>query len=187
LDKYTNQPEPKVAAAVKVCVNVPLVMSISLLASEASRIVFDVLAERTMVGVDAIVVQLGKPDPALVNTCPLVPVAPAKVNAVVRLADAITGEVKVTPVAIRLDVIAVRPILSPVIASKATKLLVIAASPILSPVTAAGAIKLPVIVLFRNKLPVIVPLDIKLPFILVSAIESLPCYWLIILFRYLCY
>jgi hypothetical protein len=32
-----------------------------------------------------------------------------------------------------------------------------------------------------------VPLDIRLPFILVSAIESLPCYWLIMLFRYLCY
>ena len=145
----------------------PLVISISLLASAVPRIVFDVLVERTMVGLDDIVVQLGNPDPALVNTCPLVPVAPAKVNAVVRLADAITGEVKVTPDAIKFDVIAVSPILSPVIA--------------------AGAIKVPVIVLLRNKLPVIVPLDIRLPFILVSAIESLPCYWLIMLFRYLCY
>jgi hypothetical protein len=166
---------------------VPLVISISLLASAVPRIVFDVLVERTMVGLDDIVVQLGNPDPELVNTCPLVPVAPAKVNAVVRFADAITGEVKVTPDAIRLLVIAVRPILSPVIVAAATKLPVIAVSPILSPVTAAGAIKVPVIVLLRNKLPVIVPLDIRLPFILVSAIKSLPCYWLFILFRYLCY
>jgi hypothetical protein len=146
---------------------VPLVTSINVLALATSRVVLAVIVERTMVGLDEIVVQDGKPDPALVNTCPLVPAAPLRVSAVVKFADAITGEVIVTPVAIRL--------------------LVIAVSPILSPVTAAGAIKLPVIVLLRNKLPVIVPLDIRLPFILVSAIESLPCYWLIMLFRYLCY
>ena len=34
------------------------------------------------------VAQVGKPDPALVKTCPLEPAAPASVNAVVRLADA---------------------------------------------------------------------------------------------------
>jgi hypothetical protein len=73
---------------------VPLVTSTNVLALAATRVVLAVIVERTMVGLDDIVVQLGNPDPALVNTCPLVPVAPAKVNAVVRLADAITGEVE---------------------------------------------------------------------------------------------
>jgi hypothetical protein len=93
--------------------------------------------------------QDGKPDPELVSTWPLFPVAPFKVNAVVRLADAITGEVKVTPDAIKLLVIAVSPILSPVIVADAilapvivpsTMLFaLIAVKPILSPVTAPAA------------------------------------------------
>ena len=70
-------------------------MSINVLASAAARMVFDVLADRTMVGLEEIVVHDGKPDPALVSTCPFVPAAPAKVNAVVRLADAIVGAVSV--------------------------------------------------------------------------------------------
>ena len=75
-------------------------MSINVLASAAARMVFDVLADRTMVGLEEIVVHDGKPDPALVSTCPFVPAAPAKVNAVVRLADAIVGAVSVLLVSV---------------------------------------------------------------------------------------
>jgi hypothetical protein len=75
-------------------------MSISVLTSAVPRIVLDVLAERTSVGLDEIVVQVGIPEPALVSTCPLVPAAPAKVNAVVRLADAIVGAVSVLLVSV---------------------------------------------------------------------------------------
>jgi hypothetical protein len=39
---------------------------------------------------------VGKPDPALVKTCPLVPAAPASVNAVVKFNDAIVGPVAKT-------------------------------------------------------------------------------------------
>ena len=48
--------------------------------------------------------QVGKPEPALVSTCPLVPAAPAKVKAVVRLADAIVGAVNV--LLVRVSVVA---------------------------------------------------------------------------------
>jgi hypothetical protein len=65
LDKYTNQPEPKVAAAVNVCVKVPLVISTKVLVSAVPKIVFDVLAERTIVGLVEIVAHTGAPDPAL--------------------------------------------------------------------------------------------------------------------------
>jgi hypothetical protein len=53
---------------VNVWLKVPLVMSISVLTSAVPRMVLDVLAERTTVGLEEIVVQVGKPDPALVNT-----------------------------------------------------------------------------------------------------------------------
>ena len=46
------------------------------------------------------VVHDGNPDPALVSTCPLVPAAPARVKAVVRLADAIVGAVSVLLVSV---------------------------------------------------------------------------------------
>ena len=39
--------------------------------------------------------QVGKPEPALVITCPLVPAAPLRVSAVVRFADVKTGDVRV--------------------------------------------------------------------------------------------
>jgi len=48
--------------------------------------------------------QVGKPDPALVSTCPLVPAAPARVKAVVRLADAIVGAVRVLFVKVSVPV-----------------------------------------------------------------------------------
>ncbi len=48
----------------------------------------------------ASVVHDGKPDPALVNTCPFVPAAPARVKAVVRSADAIVGAVSVLLVSV---------------------------------------------------------------------------------------
>jgi hypothetical protein len=60
---------------VKVCVNVPLVIAIKVLASAVPRIVFDVLAERTIVGVDEIVAQTGADAPLLCNSCPTVPAA----------------------------------------------------------------------------------------------------------------
>ena len=75
-------------------------MSISVLASAAPRTVFAVLADLTTVGLDEIVVHDGNPDPALVSTCPLVPAAPARVKAVVRLADAIVGAVSVLLVSV---------------------------------------------------------------------------------------
>jgi len=84
-----------------------------------------------------------------------------------------TGEVIVMPVAIKLLVIAVNPILSPVIVADAIKLLVRVPTAILSPVTVDYAIKLPVRVLTAMELPVIVcawnmlpvrvALEIKLP------------------------
>lgn len=39
--------------------------------------------------------QVGKPEPALVITCPEVPAAPLRVSAVVRFADVKTGDVRV--------------------------------------------------------------------------------------------
>ena len=68
-------------------------MSINLLTSAVPRTVLEVLADLTTVGLDEIVVHDGNPDPALVSTCPLVPAAPARVKAVVRLADASVGAV----------------------------------------------------------------------------------------------
>ncbi len=73
----------------------PLVTSTNVLALAATRVVLAVIVERTMVGLDDIVVQDGKPDPALVKTCPLVPAAPLRVSAVVKFADAIVGAVSV--------------------------------------------------------------------------------------------
>jgi hypothetical protein len=113
----------------------------------------------------------GKPDPELVSTWPLFPVAPAKVKAVVKLADAITGEVKVTPDAIRL--------------------LVIAVSPILSPVIVADAILAPVIVLFARSAKVISPsaimaeeitFDVILAAVIFESAIFLLFYWLFTLF-----
>ena len=46
----------------------------------------------------------GKPDPALVSTCPFVPAAPARVKAVVKLADAIVGAVSVLLVSVCVPV-----------------------------------------------------------------------------------
>jgi hypothetical protein len=50
------------------------------------------------------VVQDGKPEPELVSTCPLVPAAPARVKAVVKLADAIVGAVRVLLVSVSVPV-----------------------------------------------------------------------------------
>ena len=94
-------------------------MSISVLTSAVPSMVFDVLAERTMVGLDEIVVHDGKPDPALVSTCPLVPAAPAKVNAVVKFADAIVGAVSVLLVSV-VVLVAVTILLGVMIPDSAT-------------------------------------------------------------------
>jgi hypothetical protein len=60
---------------VNVCENVPLVMSISVLASAVPRMVLEVLAERTIVGDVLNVVQAGALTPAETNTCPEDPAA----------------------------------------------------------------------------------------------------------------
>ena len=60
--------------------------------------VFAVRAERTTD--EPTVDQLGKPDPALVITCPLVPAAPLSVRAVVKLAEVNTGAVSVLLVSV---------------------------------------------------------------------------------------
>ena len=59
-----------------------------------------VTVESKVIAPELSVDQLGKPDPALVSTCPLVPAAPARVKAVVRLADAIVGAVSVLLVSV---------------------------------------------------------------------------------------
>jgi hypothetical protein len=70
------------------------------------------------------VVQLGKPEPALVNTCPLVPAAPAKVNAVVKLADAIVGAVSVLLVSV-VVLVAVTTLVGVMIPDNATVAMII--------------------------------------------------------------
>ena len=47
---------------------------------------------------------VGKPDPALVITCPEVPAAPLSVRAVVRFADAKTGDVNVMLVDVQAEI-----------------------------------------------------------------------------------
>lgn len=75
--------------------------------------------------------QVGKPEPALVNTCPLVPAAPARVNAVVRLADAIVGAVRVLLVRVWVSV-------SPTITPVGVALLVVQAVPVDTATPAPG-------------------------------------------------
>lgn len=55
-------------------------------------------------GVPLAVAQVGKPDPALVITCPEVPAAPLSVSAVVRFADVKIGDVNVMLVDVQAEI-----------------------------------------------------------------------------------
>ena len=63
-----------------------------------------VTVESNINALEFIVVHDCNPDPAEVSTCPLVPAAPDKVNAVVKLADAIVGAVSVLLVKVSVPV-----------------------------------------------------------------------------------